>query len=244
MSETESKPQQTPKPAAPPDPDERFRYIGFGIYPKKAPKFWKSDKEADEYAKKVAIHQYGETFERDFSLLTVIPVSRADKIVVTIVSVMLLAGLAMPWVAYRTMSGTDFVLHWPQALGTLLGGLGTAFAGGWAVGLSAILGLVLLIGGPIIGAWSLASLWMKAKTEEQYFRRLRRPLNLGYYLLFSLVAMFILSFVGGQIPGYSTWNLINPGDSYGAMTFVTLMSYGPYLTGAMGLVAGVKSSDL
>ncbi|MBD3297974.1 MAG: hypothetical protein GF341_04905 [candidate division Zixibacteria bacterium] len=244
MSEAESKSQPNEKPAAPPDPNERFRYIGFGIYPKTPQTFWKSEKEAEEYAKTISIHRYGETFERDFSSLQVIPVSRADKIIVTIVSVVMLLTVAMPWVSFRTMSGTDFTMYWPQALGTLLGGLGTAFAGGWAVGLSAIMGLILIIGGPVVGVWSLAMLWMKAKSDEEYFKRLKRPLGLGYYLFFALFAMFILSFVGGNIPGYSTWGLINPGDSYGAMSLIGVMSYAPYLTAALGLVAGVKSGDL
>ena len=244
MSDADAKQQQDPKPVAVPDPDERYRYIGFGIYPKKPQKFWKSEQEAAEVAKRVTLHRDGITFERDFSLLQVIPVSQADKIIITIVSVMLLAVMAMPWVEFRTMNATDFSLLWPQALGTLMGGLGTAFAGGLAVGISAILGLVLLIGGPIVGVWSLVALWTKAKGEEAFLKRLRLPLSLGYYLFFSLFAVVVLSFVGGTIPGYASWGLIDPGESYGIGALLTVLSYGPYLTAALGLVAGVKSSDL
>jgi len=244
MSDADAKPQPSAKPQAPPDPEERYRYIGFGIYPKKVQKFWKSDQEAADFAKRVDLHSEGVTFDRDFSLLQVIPVSQVDKIVITIVSVMLLAVMAMPWVGFRTMSASDFTMLWPTALGTLLGGLGTAFAGGLAVGISAILGLILMIGAPIVGIWALAALWTKAKSEEAFFKRLRLPLSFGYYLFFSLCAIVILSFVGGHIPGYASWNLIEPGEKFGIGTLLTILSYGPYLTAALGLVAGVKSSDL
>ena len=135
-------------------------------------------------------------------------------------------------------------MGWGGALGVLTGGFSTAFAGGFWVGLSAILGLILMIGTPLLGIWTLVSLWTKAKTEEAFLLRLRRPLNLGYILFFSGLIMGIASLFGGQIPGYESWGLINPGETYGIMTLLTVLSYGFYIAVAMGLVAGVKSSDL
>ena len=245
MSTSESIPpaKNTPK-AASADTDLRFRYIGFGIYPKRIPRFWKSDAEAEEYAKRINLGKGFTTEGRDFSLLHVIPVSKADRIVVTIVAIVLVATLVIPWVSFRTASGSDFSLTWVGALGTLMGGLSNAFAGGFWVGLSAILGLVLLLGAPLIGAWVLASLWMKAKTDEEFLKRLRRPLNLGYVLFFSGLIAAILSLFGGDIPGYASWGMTNPGERYGVMTLVSVLSYAPYAAIAMGLVAGVKSADL
>jgi len=227
-----------------PESDVRFRYIGFGIYPKRIPKFWKSDTEADEYAKKIKIGEGLSTEGRDFSLLHVIPVSKADRIVVTIVALVMLATLGMPWIHFKTATGSSVSLSWGSALGTLMGGLSTAFAGGLWVGLSAILGLVLAIGTPLLGIWILVSLWTKAKTDEAFLIRLRRPLNLGYIMFFCGLISAIVSLFGGTIPGYQNWGLINPGEGYGIMTLVTILSYGVYAAMAMGLVAGVKSSDL
>lgn len=227
-----------------PDSDVRFRYIGFGIYPKRIPKFWKSDAEAEEHAKRINLGEGLSTEGRDFSLLHVVPVSKADKIVITIVSLVMLGTLAMPWVHFRSMSAVDVSMGWGGALGTLMGGLGTAFAGGFWVGLSALLGLILMIGTPLLGIWSLVSLWTKAKTEEAFLLRLRRPLKLGYILFFSGLITGIASLFGGHIPGYESWGLIDPGEGYGVMTLLTILSYGPYIAMAMGLVSGVKSSDL
>jgi hypothetical protein len=230
--------------SAVPDSDVRFRYIGFGIYPKRIPRFWKSDAEAEAHAKKIKLGEGLSTEGRDFSLLHVVPVTKADRIVVSIVAIVLLATLVMPWVHFRTTSGSYVSLGWGGALGTLLGGLSNAFAGGIWVGISALLGLVLLIGTPILGIWILASMWTKAKSDEAFLMRLRRPLNLSYALFFAGLFAAILSLFGGHIPGYDSWGLINPGESYGVMTLVTILSYGAYAAMAMGLVAGVKSSDL
>jgi hypothetical protein len=245
MSTSESNaPSGVPSKSVFPESEVRFRYIGFGIYPKRIPKFWKSDAEADEYAKRINLGDGLSTEGRDFSLLHVVPVSKADRIVVTIVAVVMLATLAMPWVNFRTISGSTFSLSWGGALGTLMGGMSTAFAGGLWVSLGAILGLVLMIGTPVLGLWILASLWMKAKSDEVFLTRLRRPLNLGYIIFFCGLVGAIVSLFGGNIPGYETWGLINPGESYGIMTIVSILSYGAYAAMAMGLVAGVKSSDL
>jgi len=227
-----------------PESDVRFRYIGFGIYPKRIPRFWKSDAEADEYAKRINLGDGLSTEGRDFSLLHVVPVSKADRIVVTIVAVIMLATVAMPWVSFRTISGTDFTLTWGGALGTLMGGLSTAFAGGFWTGLSAILGLILMVGTPLLGIWILVSMWTKTKTEEAFLVRLRRPLNLGYILFFCGLITGIASLFGGDLPGYQSWGLIDPGEGYGVMTLLSVLSYGVYTSIAMGLVAGVKSSDL
>jgi hypothetical protein len=104
--------------------------------------------------------------------------------------------------------------------------------------------LAILIGSPLLGAWILASLWMKAKSDEVFLKRLRMPLNLGYILFFCGLTGAFVSLFGGHIPGYASWGLIHPGEGYGIMTLVSTMSYGVYAAVAMGLVAGVKSGDL
>ena len=161
MSTSEPKaPTGSTAKSAIPNSDVRFRYIGFGIYPKRIARFWKSDAEAAEYAKRINLGEGLSTEGRDFSLLHGVAVSKADRIVVTIVALAMLATVAMPWVHFRTVSGTDLSMGWGGALGSLMGGLSTAFAGGLWVGLSAILGLVILVGSPLLGVWILASLWM------------------------------------------------------------------------------------
>lgn len=244
MSDVDAKPKKADKPAPVPSEDDRFRYIGFGIYPKKAPRFWKTTQEEAEFTRKVDLETPMSLFDRDFSLLHMIPISHVDKIIITLVSLVLIGTVAMPWVHFRTINGTDFGMSWMGALSALSGNLGTAFSGGIWVGITALLGLLIMIGAPVIGIWSLVALWTKAKSEDAFFTRLRLPLSLGYVLFFACFLGFILAFAGGQIPGYERWGLIDPGESYGFMALVTVVSYGAYVAAALGLVAGVKSGDL
>jgi len=226
------------------EPAERFRYIGFEVFPKHIPRFWKSDVEAREYLDRVSVGAGESSLVRDFSLLQQEAMGRVDRIVLTITGILLLATMVMPWAGYTTAARTEFSLSWPGALGTLLGGLGTAFGGGLWVGLSALLALALLLGSPLLGIWILVALFNKTPTPEAYQARLRRPLLLGHLLWGAGAAIMILAFAGGQIPGYASWGLIDPGEKYGIAALLTVVSYGPLVAMALGLVAGVKSGDL
>lgn len=238
-----SAPPQPPKDDAVSE-ETRYRFIGFDVYPKSVPRFWKSDAEASEYAKHVQLGAGVSSLDRDFSLLHDVAISKVDKMVMTAVGVVMLLTVILPWVNFRTMTGTDFSLSWMGVVGVLLGGIGTAFSGGITVGLSAILALVIAIATPLLGVWILAMLWTKAASDDAFQERLRKPLQLGYSVFFAGMAIMVLSFAGGQIPGYATWGMIDSGDSYSLGGLLTLISYGAYSALGAGFIAGVKSGDL
>jgi hypothetical protein len=227
-----------------PTPEERYRYIGFNVFPKKSEAFWKSDAEAQQYATKVSSGLGESLLHREFSLLETKPMGRADKWILTLAGVVMLATVALPWISYRTTEGATYSLSWPSALGALLGGLGTAFSSGIGVGLSALLGLVVMLGAPILGVWTLAMVWRKAKSAEAYFLGLRLPLKLSWIVFFSGLAIFVLSFLGGDIPGFASWGLIDPPEHYGITALLQILSFGGYVALGMSLVCAVKSGDL
>lgn len=244
MNNPDSKSKPMPGGGEQDSPDSRFRYIGFDVYPKHVPEFWKSDQEAMEYSKRVGAETGTSSLNREFSLLHVVPVSKVDRVIVTLVSVVMLATLAMPWVHYRMATGADQSLSWFGAFGALLGGLGDAFGGGLATGVSAILGLAIMVLTPLLGLWTLAMLWKKDVATDAYLIGLRRPLKIGMWLFLAGVAVVVLSLVGGHIPGYESWGLIEPGEKYDIKTLMTILSFGAYSSLAMSLVAGVKAGDL
>lgn len=227
-----------------PKPEDRYRYIGFNVFPAKPESFWKSDAEAQQFAAKVRAGLGESVLHREFSLLETKPMGRADKWVLTLTGVVMLLTVVFPWISYRTVDGGTYSLSWPSALSALLGGLGTAFSSGIGVGLSALLGLVVMLGTPVLGAWTLAMVWRRAKSAEAYFLGLRTPLKLSYVVFFSGFAVFVLSFLGGDIPGYSSWGLIEAPEHYGIGALVQILSMGPYMAVGMSLVCAVKSGDL
>lgn len=224
--------------------DERYRYIGFDVYPKHVPPFWKSEQEQQQHLDHVRSGTGVSSLERENSLLHDESMTATDRIVLTIAGSLLAATTLLPWVSFRTIQGTDFSMSWGGALVSLSGGLGTAFAGGVAVGLSALLALIMLVGGPLVGLWIVFKVWGKTQTPDEYLTALRLPLKVGKTFLYAGVAIGLLSFLGGQIPGYGSWGLIDPGDGYGLGTLLSIVSYGPFSIMALGLVVGVKAGDL
>jgi hypothetical protein len=225
-------------------PEDRYRYIGFQVFPSKSDTFWKSDSEAQQYAAKVKAGLGESVLHREFSLLETETMSKADKWVLTLAGAVMVLSVALPWVAFRTTDATNYSLSWPSALGTLLGGIGTAFSSGIGVGLSALLGLVVMLGAPLLGLWTLAMVWRKAKSAEAYFEGLRLPLKLSYVIFFSGLGVMFLAFFGGSIPGFASWGLIDPPEHYGISALFRILSFGPYVALGMSLVCAVKSGDL
>jgi len=234
----------SPNPAEGVKPEDRYRYIGFGVFPEKSDAFWKSDAEAQQFATRIGSTLGESALHREFSLLETATMGKADKWVLTVAGAIMLLTVAMPWVAYRTIDATDFSLSWPAALGLLMGSFGTAFSAGIGVGLSALLGLIVMIGAPLLGAWTLAMVWRKAKSAEAYYMGLRLPLKLSYVIFFAGLAGIVFSFFGGHLAGFESWGLIDPPESYGVGALLRVLSLGPYVALGMSLVCAVKSGDL
>lgn len=225
-------------------PEDRYRYIGFGVFPGKPDRFWQSDAEAKQYAEKVRAEIGESILHRDFSLLETETMSVADRWIITLSSALMFLTVALPWVAYRTATGGDFSLSWPAALSTLFGNLGTAFSSGIGVGLSAVLGLAVMLAAPILGIWTIAMVWRRAKSKELYYNGLRLPLKLSYITFYAALGVVVLSFFGGNIPGFESWGLIDPPERYGTGALFSILSFGPYVAMGMALICAVKSGDL
>lgn len=77
--------------------DQRFKYIGFEVFPGKPKDLFRSDKEKDQLVGEVlARREKGETI-RDQCTLMEERVSFMDRMVLTVASVMIVAALFVPW---------------------------------------------------------------------------------------------------------------------------------------------------
>lgn len=95
MAEKSEK-QTTPKP------EDRFRYIGFEVFPGKVKDLFKSDSEKDQLVQKVkAKREKGEQL-REHCTLTVERVAGYEKIVMTVTSLVLVLSLFLPWFSGNT----------------------------------------------------------------------------------------------------------------------------------------------
>jgi len=77
--------------------DQRFKFIGFEVFPGKPKDLFRSDTEKDKFVKGVlAKREKGETL-RDQCTLLEERVSFLDRLVLTLASVLILAALLVPW---------------------------------------------------------------------------------------------------------------------------------------------------
>ncbi len=78
-------------------PDDRFRYIGFEVFPGKVRDLFKSDKEKEKWVEKVKAKKEKGGILRERCTLTETRVAGYEKIVMTITSLLLIATLFLPW---------------------------------------------------------------------------------------------------------------------------------------------------
>lgn len=79
------------------NPDDRFRFIGFEVFPGKVGDLFKSDQEKEEWVEKVKAKKEKGGILRERCTLTEERVAGYEKIVMTITSVLLVATLFLPW---------------------------------------------------------------------------------------------------------------------------------------------------
>ena len=161
--------------------DERYRYIGFDVYPAKAERIFKDQAEEQLYLEKVKNKQKSlPGFERDFSLVYVPAFTKADKIILTVFSFLLTASFFLPWVSFD-QPGTKFSF---SALTALLniGRISDFIAlGGIPAIVIVILTAVFMISSFVLGVVNLLALFSKAKDPERHWMKLKKLARLGYF---------------------------------------------------------------
>jgi len=76
---------------------ERFRYIGFEVFPGKPKDLFKNDAEKNKYVKEVLERRHGDHTLRDKCTLLEERVSAGERIILTVASIVMLAALFLPW---------------------------------------------------------------------------------------------------------------------------------------------------
>jgi len=105
-------------------PDDRFRFIGFEVFPGKVGDLFKSDKEKEQWVEKVKAKKEKGGILRERCTLTEERVAGYEKIVMTITSVLLVATLFLPWFSGYKETTVESVGNVPaveEPVGTLPG---------------------------------------------------------------------------------------------------------------------------
>lgn len=175
-----------------PDPDDKFKYLGFEINPGKIGEFWQSDDERKKYLKRIQGGGQLSVLDRESSLININLMSSADKIISYIGNIILILAFFLP--AYsiglqgKTLSGSaiSYFLNLPFI------GAYAAWGGG-AMILIVIVYSLLLLACPAAGILNIIGLLNKDKgdnyleTVKKYSRITFVPIALYIVLLVSLL---------------------------------------------------------
>ncbi len=209
--------------------EERFRYIGFDVYPSKAKKIFKDQAEEQLYLDQLKKKKKElQSFERDYSLVYLPSFAQTDKMVLTVFSILLTASFFLPWFSF-TWANRSYSF---SALTSLLNltQIGDFLAlGGTNALVTVILMALFMILSFLLGLANLLSLFTKAKDQEKYWKRLKKLARIGYLPILIWLAVLIISIVGFNTP---IWDLIGVnklGEKFNIINLIRLSSFGTWL---------------
>ena len=81
------------------NPEElRYNYLGFEVEPGKLKEFWASDDEKKSYVEKIrAQFKKSQSIERDFSVVNANQINKADRVIISIASLLMIISLFLPY---------------------------------------------------------------------------------------------------------------------------------------------------
>jgi len=224
--------------------EERYKYIGFDVFPGKPKKFWKSEEEQKSHLEKVKKRKRvlsGE--EREHSLVHVDILSKVESLILTIFSALLVITFFLPW--FSLEKGGQTISYTP--LGYIQNfGFITNFSslGGFLPVVFVSFLLLFMILSLVSGVGNLFFLYRKVEPLEKYLKSLKRMLFFNYLPVSLWLLVIMISIVGFSTPLGSAFGVAELSESFNVVNFVTATNFGIWMALACLLVNGVKASDL
>ncbi len=245
--------------------DDRFRYIGFDVFPGKPGDLFKSDAEKAKLVDNIVSRRSRGERLREQCTLMIERVSGYERWVLVLASVVILLSLFLPWFTVyqeRVVESAPSaavakaddergeVLHAAQARKKVeritetttgvgsFGALGTVFSGGFGLMLTGLLGLLFVISSIVLPIYMLMNLFRAKKLDDQYALQLKKLLRLNWIPVILFFLALLVSFMGGDYGSSAASSYANLGTGYGPGVFLSTLSYGLVITvGAFSLLA-------
>lgn len=243
--------QDPPRPAgkraseSDPSSDERFRYIGFDVFPKGNVEFWKNDSEKQAHL--AHVREAGGKFvplSRSNSIVAAGSVSTPERVMLTITSLLLAVSPFLPWFAFTrgdvkfSYSGISLLFQ-SGAVKEFLG-LGPGILTN-----SFLLLLVLMLLSAGFGLATLVFLYSGAQNgSESYLSRLHKIMMWHYLPLVGWVVFFAMTAPTTELPYGPSLGLVEVGDHLSIGTLVAGSSVGFWIPFASLWVNAIKGNDL
>ena len=209
--------------------EDRFKYVGFEIYPGKTKDFWESEEEKNKYLEERRQKKsQSSLLEREHCLIKTVLFSKADKVILTFTSLLMVASLFLPWFSVKNVGSLFFF------------GIGKLPVTGVLFGLFMVVMILTIISSAVAGVISLLALYKKETDKEIYLTNLKKKLKLNYIPLILWGVVIIISMIG-----MSTSSPDSPlGGSFNIINLFTVSSIGLWLSLPSLIINCVKISDL
>jgi len=225
--------------------EDRFRYIGFDVYPGRIREFWRSDSERQSYLARVK-----ETagrfipLSRSNSFVSSSAISLTERIILTVSSLLLFVSPVLPWFSFTRGNETFGYSGISVALGT--GSIMPYLSmGSGVLTVSFILLVALMLLSSVFGLATLILLYSGAsETSDAYLGRLRRMLIWHYLPILGWVVFFSLTAAPTQIPFAGSLGLAQLESSLSIASLSASASVGFWLPFATLWVGAIKGNDL
>ncbi len=229
--------KQEPKEAGQ-DPDLRYRYIGFEVFPKEKTPFFASDEEKKRHLEHLEEKKRLE--EREFSLLFVSSFSKVERFIVLVAALALLASPALPWFFLPTPQGNEMMLGF-MMFAAVAAQVGTVFAASPLAGVGTVLILLQLILAPLGGVLLLSALFKKSPDSAYPYGKTKKLLGFNFIPLIGGLLIFGLSSAEFSIPGSS---LPVFREGFNIFDLLECAGWGFWAVFVAHLLPAVKSADL
>ncbi len=251
--------------------DDRFRYIGFDVFPGKPGDLFTSEAEKTKLVDAVVAKRSRGERLREHCTLMIERISGYERWIMVVASVVILASLFMPWFSVyqervvettqqTTVAKADDergeVLHAAQprkkveritetttGIGSF-GQLGNAFGGGFGLMLSGFFGLLFVLSAIALPIYMLINFFKAKKLDDQYALQLKKLLRLNWIPVILFVLALFASFLGGGYGSSAASSYANLGTSYGPGVFLSVMSYGLVITVGAFVLMAIKGIEI
>lgn len=224
--------------------DERYRYIGFDVFPRDESDFWKDE---SEHARHLArVKKAGGKF---------VPLSRSDSIVASqslstweryVLGGCSVALLAAPFATWFSFTRGDEAMSYSGL--SLLTGMGAIMeylalgAGALTTNFLLLMGLMVMSMG--FGALTLFALYAGSDNPEKNMIRLKRILNLHYLPLVGWIVFFVLIMSPTEIPFGLSLGLSQVAGTLDIESLANSSSIGLWIPFAVLWVNAIKGNEL
>jgi hypothetical protein len=182
------------------NPEElRYNYLGFEYAPGKLKEFWASEDEKKKFVDKIR-GRLGKThaIERDFSVINANLINKADRVIISIASILMVISLFLPYYHFEAFGAT--VMGSPISYFLNLGYISNFVVwGDLIIKLIFVLSIVMIIVSPVIGVINLIAL-NTGMTRPNYIARLKSVGKLNILALLLYLVLFILFALGHANP--------------------------------------------